>query len=135
MNLDLRFERRMDHPVEKVWRALTTTERIADWLMANDFAPQIGHRFRLTGEAMPGWRGWANCEVLEMEPPSRMVWAWWAEDEDRETRVTFELTPDGNGTRLILTHRGEETPILVELLAGGWPGKLPALAAMLDRMA
>ncbi|HUT48407.1 MAG TPA: SRPBCC domain-containing protein [Alphaproteobacteria bacterium] len=134
MSLDIRLERRIAHPIDKVWRVLVSPDRMADWLMANDFAPHVGHRFRLTGEPMPGWRGWADCEVLELDPPTRMVWAWWANDETHETRVTFELTREAAATRLVLIHRGDETPIIAELLAGGWPGKLPALEALLDRI-
>jgi uncharacterized protein YndB with AHSA1/START domain len=30
----LRFERRLNHPVEKVWAALTESDRLAEWLAA-----------------------------------------------------------------------------------------------------
>ena len=32
----LRFERRLDHPVERVWAALTEPEQLAGWLAAAD---------------------------------------------------------------------------------------------------
>jgi len=43
-------ERELPYPPEKIWRALTQPQLIADWLMQNDFAPVVGHRFNLRGE-------------------------------------------------------------------------------------
>jgi uncharacterized protein YndB with AHSA1/START domain len=35
------------HPIETVWEVVTDPDAIAAWLMPNDFAPVVGHRFRL----------------------------------------------------------------------------------------
>ncbi|HIM47153.1 MAG TPA: SRPBCC domain-containing protein [Alphaproteobacteria bacterium] len=67
--------RRSAHPIEKVWTALTDREHLAAWLMRNDFEPRVGKAFTLHGVPMPGWRGWENCEVLELKAPRRMVWS------------------------------------------------------------
>jgi uncharacterized protein YndB with AHSA1/START domain len=56
-------ERELPHPPEKLWRALTQPHLIAEWLMKNDFAPVVGHRFNLRGE----WGGVLDCEVLAVE--------------------------------------------------------------------
>ena len=56
-------EREMPFPPEKIWRALTVPHLISEWLMQNDFAPAIGHRFQLRG----AW-GAADCKVLTLEP-------------------------------------------------------------------
>ncbi|MGH7001873.1 MAG: SRPBCC family protein, partial [Stellaceae bacterium] len=61
-------------PIEKVWAALTDSEALADWLMANDFEPRVGRRFTFHSDPIPGWRGRVDCEVVALEPPSRMVW-------------------------------------------------------------
>ena len=76
MNLDVRIEELLPHPVESVWGALTDAASISDWLMAtNDFRPQVGARFRMkTGHLSAD--GWVEAEVLELDPPRRMVWAW-----------------------------------------------------------
>jgi uncharacterized protein YndB with AHSA1/START domain len=91
------------HPIDRVWRAITTRERIARWLMENDFEPRVGHRFRLRAKPMPGWDGVVNCEVLALEPPTRMVWSWQGTNMKRATTVTFTLARSGAGTR---TRRG-----------------------------
>jgi len=62
-------ERVMPHPIEKVWRALTTSALVADWLMQNDFAATEGHRFAFGATPVPGWSGVTNCVVLKVEAP------------------------------------------------------------------
>ena len=47
--------------------------------------------------------GWVKTEVIELDPPRRMVWAWWL-DGATPTTVTFELASEREGTRLRLTH-------------------------------
>jgi uncharacterized protein YndB with AHSA1/START domain len=37
-------KRMMPHPPEKIWRALTRSPLIEEWLMKNDFQPVVGHR-------------------------------------------------------------------------------------------
>ncbi len=51
-------ERDLAHPPEKLWRALTQPHQMAEWLMQNDFAPTVGHRFNLPGE-------WGGAPVWE----------------------------------------------------------------------
>src|SRR5690606_33473707 len=70
------FERQMKHPPEKVWRALTESHLIAEWLMENDFVPKVGHRFTMRAVPLPGWSGLVNCEVLTVEPPHRLRSRW-----------------------------------------------------------
>ncbi|HVI86516.1 MAG TPA: SRPBCC domain-containing protein, partial [bacterium] len=88
MKFDLIFEEIFPHPIETVWHALTDGAALASWLMPNDFVPRIGHRFSLRSPAIPGWPGRAECEVLEMDPPRRMVWSWRSSDAGAPTTLT-----------------------------------------------
>src|ERR1043166_665732 len=54
------------HPIWTVWRALTTSEALAQWLMPNDFAPQVGHHFTFQTEPQGGWSGIVHCQVVEL---------------------------------------------------------------------
>ncbi len=131
MPLDIALDRVYPHPIETVWAAVTNTDALATWLMDNDFAPHLGHRFTLRGRPVPGWRGWAACEVLLFEPPRRMVWSWQGWDEGAPSEVVFELDPVASGTQLRLHHRGQIESTTIELLRSGWPGKLAALGEAL----
>ena len=93
------LERDLPFPPEKVWRTLTETPLLDQWLMESDFAPQVGRRFRFTAE----W-GTVAGEVLSVEPNTRLSYTWNAMGLD--SVVTWTLTPGGNGTHLRLKHAG-----------------------------
>ena len=99
-------EREFQHPPETLWRALTQQHLIEDWLMKNDFAPVVGHRFSLKGE----WGGVLDCEVLEIEPQETLSYTWdFAHDDpafDLKSVVTFTLTPTAAGTHLRMEQSG-----------------------------
>jgi len=99
-------EREMPHPPEKLWRALTQPHLIAEWLMKNDFAAVVGHRFNLRGE----WGGVLDCEVLVVEPHKELAYTWNHAHDDPafslQSVVTFTLTPTASGTRLRMEQTG-----------------------------
>lgn len=98
-------EREFPHPPEKLWRALTQPHLIAEWLMQNDFAPNVGHRFNLRGE----W-GVLDCEVLDAEPNETLSYTWNYEHDDAayalQSVVTFTLMPTPAGTHLRMEQSG-----------------------------
>lgn len=117
------------HPPAKLWRALTTPELMAQWLMPNDFRPVVGHRFTFRGRpvAQTGFSGQIACRVLECVPPQRLRISWAdAADPDRmATEVAWTLEPEGKGTRLFLEHSGFDPDDPTQQLArrfmnGGW---------------
>ncbi|HTF86845.1 MAG TPA: SRPBCC domain-containing protein [Planctomycetota bacterium] len=112
------------HPPDRVWAAITSSAAIGEWLMANDFAPELGRRFQLRAKPMPGWSGIVDCEVVELEPPGRMVWRWKSDHID--TTVSFTLVPTPTGTRLHLVHDGFRGPRghFVSWMMRGWKGIL-----------
>ncbi len=55
------------HPPRRVWRALTDSAALARWLMPNDFAPRVGHRFSFRVEPRYGRSGVVACEVVELD--------------------------------------------------------------------
>ena len=99
-------EREIPHPPEKLWRALTQPHLIAEWLMKNDFAPVVGHRFNLSGD----WGGVLDCEVLAVEPQRTLSYTWnFAHDDaafNLQSVVTFTLTPTPTGTHLRMEQSG-----------------------------
>jgi uncharacterized protein YndB with AHSA1/START domain len=132
MKLDLRFEEVYEKPVDSVWRAITDRRLLARWLMENDFEPRVGHKFKLRDPPTATWRGWVDCEVLELDPPRRMVWSWNGGAKGEETsRLLFELSAVGSGTRLVLRHAVEATSPQLEAMKIGWTRKVEALKQVL----
>jgi uncharacterized protein YndB with AHSA1/START domain len=126
------------HPIDRVWTALTSSEALAAWLMPNDFQPVAGHRFTFRTKPAPGFDGIVRCQVLELEPPRRIVWSWAASKID--TTVTFTLEPAGEQLTRLRMHQvgfaGLGAQITRRILASGWPGILrERLAARLDSAA
>jgi uncharacterized protein YndB with AHSA1/START domain len=97
-------EREMPHPPEKIWRALTQGPLIEEWLMKNDFQPQVGHRFSYRSTPVPGWNGVIDSEVLAIEPNSRLCYSWGS--MGLMTVVTWTLTPTKGGTHVRMEQTG-----------------------------
>jgi len=102
--------RDLPHPPEKVWRALTESAMLADWLMANDFKAEVGHRFTFRMSALPHWNGITDCTVTEVSPTTRLVYSWNSSGAEAatgiQTTVVWTLEPNGQGTRLTLLQSG-----------------------------
>ena len=119
-------ERVMMHAPEKVWRALTLSPLMAEWLMQNDFEARVGHKFQFRATPVPGWKGITNCEVLEVDPPRRLVYAWGdgtESDSGLKTVVTWTLEPVPGGVRVRMEQSGfrPQDEGGYKGMSGGWP--------------
>jgi uncharacterized protein YndB with AHSA1/START domain len=118
------------HPPSAVWKALTDPSLHARWWAAGDVRPVVGHRFELD---MGQW-GKQPCEVLEVAPERLLKYRFAAGTLD--TTITWELLPEGSGTRLRLTHAGFnlDSPagrMAYDGMQPGWPQVLARLASVL----
>jgi len=120
--LSVVVERDVPHAQEKVWRALTQPELLAQWLMKNDFVPVVDHRFKLTAD----W-GAVECRVLEIDPITTLSYTWVA--FGLECIVTWTLTPTSNGTHLRVEQSGFRADHMQAYhgAKAGWPRFLDAL--------
>ncbi|MCF6112582.1 SRPBCC family protein [Mesorhizobium muleiense] len=92
-------EREVAFPPEKIWRALTQSDLIEEWLMKNDFKPNEGHRFNLSAD----W-GTVDCQVQAVEPNKTLSYTW--DTKDLRSVVTWTLTPTSTGTHLRMEQLG-----------------------------
>lgn len=105
----IRREILIPQPREQVWRAITERAALAEWMFPNDFEPRVGHHFtfRVPPNPKANFDGLVvHCEVLECEPPCRLVFSWSAGGPVVDTRVSFWLEPDGDETRVFFEHSG-----------------------------
>lgn len=122
-------EREFPHAVEKVWWALTQPHLIAEWLMENDFAPVVGHEFRLRAE----W-GSVECKVRDAVPYRTLSYDW--KTKDLESVVSWTLSPSPKGTLLRMEQTGFR-PTQASYFRGArvqWPRFLGALDDVLARI-
>jgi uncharacterized protein YndB with AHSA1/START domain len=130
------------HPIWTVWRALTTAEALAQWLMPNDFLPEVGHRFTFQTQPQEGWSGIVHCQVVELNAPHRVAYTWQGGSNLPNTLVTFTLEALEQQTRLRLEHTGFAAggPLglsVRDILSSGWGSNLlrGSLPALLDTWA
>ncbi|GAB3585482.1 SRPBCC family protein [Amycolatopsis endophytica] len=126
----LRFERRLAHGPERVWRAVTDPAELAHWFPARvETEARVGApiRFVFPDEAPVDDGG--SGEVLEFDPPKVFVFSW------NLDVLRFELVPDGDGCLLVFTQTiggGDIGRLSGGRNAIGWNACLDGLTARLD---
>ena len=98
------IERVFRHSPEKLWRALTESPLLAQWLLNNDFTPEVGHTFQFRSEPVQGWNGIIDCKVLLVDPITQLSYTWGS--MGMSSVVLFILTPSTAGTHLRMEHSG-----------------------------
>jgi uncharacterized protein YndB with AHSA1/START domain len=112
----LRLERRLAHPVERVWRAVSEPRELSRWFVAPvPWTPQAGETFESFGQ---------SGAITELDPPRVLAWSWGDE------RYRFDLRPDGDGCLLTFTHSFGDRALGAQHGAG-WECYFDRLAAAL----
>ena len=112
----LRFERRLPHPVARVWRAVTEPAELERWFIGPvPWTPEPGETFEVM--SIPG-------AITELDPERRLAWRYGGE------RFSFDLRADGDGCVLVFTHV-LDTEGFAAQHAAGWETYLARLDAHL----
>lgn len=88
----LRFERHLDHPLERVWRAISEPDELRRWY------PGVPKWELEAGATFTNEQGQGTGQITEIDPPRLLAYSWGDE------HFRFELQPDGNGCLLVFTH-------------------------------
>jgi len=103
------IERTFNAPVERVWKALTDVEQMRQWYFdLKEFKPEVGFEFQFVVEH-EGTTYDHRCKITELIPRKKLAYTWRYNGHEGDSLVTFELSADGDKTRLKLTHQGLET--------------------------
>jgi uncharacterized protein YndB with AHSA1/START domain len=122
----LRMERRLAHPAEKVWRAITEPSHLAAWFPSQVEMPElvVGGKLRFVfgddeGPTLDG-------EIAELDPPWIFGFTW------GDDHLRIELRPDDGGRAcvLVFTHVFDDTAGAASF-AAGWDACLAALDSSL----
>jgi uncharacterized protein YndB with AHSA1/START domain len=126
----LRFERRVSHPVEAVWRALTEPDELARWFPSTvEVDLRVGGEMTFTFAEMPipDESSTMTGRVTDLDPP-RLFAFYWGQDHLR-----FELEPADGGTACVMRFT-----VLIDSKdkaardAAGWHVCLDGLEQLLD---
>jgi uncharacterized protein YndB with AHSA1/START domain len=122
---------------EKLWEALTRPDFTrAYWCETwQDCDWQVGSSWKLM---IPDGRVGDSGEVVEHEPPRRLVLTWQNEFKpeiktEGHSRLTYELEPVGDVVKLTVLHEIDlDGSKLIEAVSNGWPGLLASLKSLLE---
>lgn len=102
------IERTIDAPVEKVWQAITDKDVMKQWYFnVPAFKPEIGCEFTFEG-GKDGRIYTHVCTITEVVPFQKLTHTWTYKGYEGVSYVSFELTSEGDKTRVKLTHSGME---------------------------
>ena len=113
---------------EAIWEAITQPEMVAKYFFgARPEAPLVSVGSRVKSWSPDHTALWTDNEVLESEPPRRLVHTWrslWDPEQapEKESRVTWEIEPqEGGYSKLTVVHdRLEGAPKTAASVSGGW---------------
>jgi uncharacterized protein YndB with AHSA1/START domain len=146
----VRFVRRLPHPVDRVWQALTDPAELHKWWGDAHLDLTDGGRFTLRWLNTDDQGNAATLDgtISKLEPPRFLeisgTWGSTAANAPAtRTTVTWELDPDGDHTLLRFTNTIQgppdhpdttdpDTTTTDTTIAAGWQLHLDALAAVLS---
>ena len=134
----IRLERTLDAPVENVWRYLTEAELRSQWFMGGtdatpggEFDLLVDHDKLSDDKDVPYPESYAEFkgavwteQVIRFDPPRLLETTF---QGGKNGTVTYELSPDGDRTRLVLTHSGIVSPVGAQDFGSGWNSHLTVL--------
>jgi uncharacterized protein YndB with AHSA1/START domain len=106
LNEPLVVERVFNAPIERVWKAITNADQMRHWYFElEEFRAEKGFEFEFTVEHN-GHTYHHLCQITDVAPPKKLVHTWRYAGEVGISVVSWELFPEGDRTRLKLTHEG-----------------------------
>jgi uncharacterized protein YndB with AHSA1/START domain len=120
----LRMRRRLAHPPRKVWAAITDPARLGQWFPSQvsvELTPGGAMTFTMPGAGGPAMTG----TVTDADEPHLFAFTW------GEDHLSWEITPDGDGSLLTLVHTFGDR-FGGASFASGWHLCITALSQLLD---
>ena len=103
-------EQTFDVPSESLWQAISDHSQMIQWFFDNipDFQPEAG--FKTEFNIRAGDRDFHHLwTIIESVPGQKLVYDWRYKDLPGVGIVTFEVSSQGNGSRLRVTNDGLES--------------------------
>ena len=137
----LQIRRVYNAPVAAVYAAWTDPEQMKHWFAPSDdfgmsevvLDVRVGGRYRVIMHRPDGDVSRVGGEYREVVPNRKLVYTWaWESTPERESLVTVEFKPSGQGTELLLTHQRFADTEARDKHQHGWNGCLERLGRYLS---
>jgi uncharacterized protein YndB with AHSA1/START domain len=133
----LTIKRRLNAAPAKVFAAWTDPEKVKRWMgpgevkmLAVECDLRAGGRYRWLMRAPSGEEHDVSGVYREFVRDRKLVFTWaWKSTPERESLVTVDLKPDGDGTLLTLTHEQFFDDEARDRHRQGWEGAMDKLAS------
>jgi uncharacterized protein YndB with AHSA1/START domain len=132
---DVHFERHFDAHVERLWAAVTEPKLLEGWLGGPVDELELTEGGNVVIQIHPKGPATVYGKVIRVKPLEVLELTWdvpaWRHIPDFfGTIMRWEVRPDGDGSRLLLTHSlPEDTWWHVHAMLGAWHLHLDALPA------
>jgi uncharacterized protein YndB with AHSA1/START domain len=135
----LTIKRRLNAPPAKVFAAWTDPEKIKRWFGPGQvqcthaaFDLRVGGHYVIAAQSPDGEKHQVGGVVREVVKNEKLVYTWaWHTMPERESLVTVEFKPDGDGTLLTLTHSQFLDEPARDRHQHGWSAALDKMAKFL----
>ena len=121
------IERVYNAPIQLVWEAITNRDQMKQWYFdLKEFKPEVGFEFQFYGQGHKGEQYLHLCKITEVIPYKKLAYSWRYDGYKGISFLTFELSGEGDKTKIKLTHEGLETfpqdipDFAKESFAAGW---------------
>lgn len=136
----LLLERVCNAPVDLVWKALTDITLLKQWLpFFPDFKPEIGFETRFKLGPNDDQQYTHICRVLEAVEKKKLTYTWYYAGFPGRSHVTFVLVPQGDKTKVTLTHvitepfREDNPDFDLKNFAEGWTYTIDGLKNFVEK--
>ncbi len=134
----LTLKRRLKASPAKVFAAWTDPEKVKVWMgpggvkvLSVECDARLGGRFRWVMQSPDGETHDVSGAYREFVPDRKLVFTWaWITTPERESLVTVEIKPDGDGSLLTLTHEQFFDADARDRHQGGWSSALDKMEQM-----
>jgi uncharacterized protein YndB with AHSA1/START domain len=134
----LTLKRRLKAPPAKVFAAWTDPEKVKQWMGPGEVKvlsaacdPRAGGTFNWVMRTPDGEIHDVGGVFREVVPDRKLVFTWaWKTTPERESLVTVDIKPDGEGSLMTLTHEKFFDADARDRHQGGWTGALDKMEKM-----
>lgn len=102
------ISKNFEQPVDVVWKFISESENLAEWLFDNDFVAEVGSSFRFWLPPQDSWDGILHGRVTSVVNQKSLSYNLNSSSLNGESNLEWRLEKGPGKTLLSLTHEGDQ---------------------------